>query len=82
MMSLKNYLRKSILVGVKMIEDYAIPYFKAILKADQDKDKPMRKLWDDDVKKIESYIISYGNNSTLDIYLSSIENLICLCWSN
>lgn len=62
-MSLKNYLRKSILVGVKMIENYAIPYFKAILKADQDKDKPMRKLWDDDVKKIESYIISYGENA-------------------
>jgi hypothetical protein len=56
MMSLKNYLRETVLVGVKMIEAYCLPYMRRILHADEG----VKKLWDDDVIKMNNYILSYG----------------------
>jgi uncharacterized protein YozE (UPF0346 family) len=59
MSSSKNYLRKSILVGVKMIEAYDISKIRRILVADKDE----HKLWEDEIKTMNSYILSYGGKT-------------------
>jgi hypothetical protein len=58
-MSSKNYLKTPALVGVKMIEAYDISKLRRILVADKD----VHKIWEDEVKKAERYILSYGGKT-------------------
>ena len=58
-----NYLRKSSLVGVKMVENYDLSKISRILKAD----KEHCKLWPDDIKKLEMYILSYNGNTEKEV---------------
>lgn len=63
MMPAKNYLKKSILVGVKMIEAYSLSIMRRIIVAD----KNVGALWDDDVKKMENYILSYCGKTEKEV---------------
>lgn len=58
-----KYLKKSILVGVKMVEAYSISILRRILMAD----KENGVLWDDDVKKINNYILSYNGKTEKEV---------------
>jgi len=59
----KNYLKMSSLVGLKMIESYDLSKMKRILKAD----KEIGLLWEDDIKKLDSYILSYNGNTEKEV---------------
>jgi hypothetical protein len=58
-----TFLKKSILVGVKMIEAYSISKLRQILVAD----KENGTLWDDDVKKINNDILSYNGKTEKEV---------------
>jgi hypothetical protein len=55
----KNYLRKSGLVGVKMIEAFDLVKIRRIMQADAAKDPIARQLNDDDIKKMDAYLQSF-----------------------
>jgi len=69
----KNYLRKSKLVGVKMIEAYDLTKMRKILIAD----KSEHNLWDDDIQKMERYILSYGGKTERELTYNFGINSAC-----
>jgi hypothetical protein len=68
---LKNYLRKSILVGIKMKEAYKLSKMKRMMIADFDEnitDRHKYKTFDkDEIKKMNDYIASYGANGEKEV---------------
>ena len=63
----KNYLRKSSLVGVKMIESFDLVKIRRIMAADVIKDPIARLLNDDDVKKMDAYLQSFDGMTEREI---------------
>ena len=70
-MSMKNYLRMSVLVGVKMKEAYSISKMKRTLIADYDdripKKHKYKTLDEEEVDKMNKYIASYGANGEKEV---------------
>ncbi len=70
-MSPKDYLRKSILVGVKMIEKYDISRIRKMLVYDYDEtitdDHKYKTFWKDEVQKMNNYILTYGTYGEKEI---------------
>ena len=67
----KDYLRKSGLVGVKMIEKYDISRIRKMLVADYDDtitdDHKYKTFWKDEVNKMNNYILTYGLNGEKEV---------------
>jgi len=68
---MKDYLRKSSLVGVKMTEKYDISKMRKILVADYDEtitdEHKYKTLDEDEVKKMNNYILTYGTDGEKEI---------------
>jgi uncharacterized protein YozE (UPF0346 family) len=73
MSSSKDYLKKSIMVGAKMVEAYDISKIRRILVSDKDN----HQLWEDDVKKMNSYILSYGGKTEKEVIYNFGINSNC-----
>jgi len=63
----KNYLKKSGLVGVKMIEAFDLMMIRQIMKADEVKPPESKLLWDSDVKKLDAYLQTFAETSEREI---------------
>lgn len=63
----KNYLKKSGLVGVRMIEAFDLMVIRQIMKADEAKPAESKLLWDSDVKKLDAYLQTFAETNEREL---------------